>query len=54
MNQNSDNNSQGSKKRPYEKPTIKSGTIKDTFLACGKCTNGPVDQFLCNIFPELS
>jgi hypothetical protein len=41
-------------KRKYEKPAVKSSTIKETFLACGKCTDGPVEQFLCVIFPELS
>ncbi|HOO57275.1 MAG TPA: hypothetical protein PLN69_10655 [bacterium] len=41
-------------KKVYEKPEIKSSTIKDTFLACGKCGTGPLEQFLCVIFPELS
>ena len=41
-------------KKPYEKPDIKSSTIKDTFLACGKCGSGPVEQFMCVVFPELS
>jgi len=42
------------RKRPYEKPSVKSSTIKETFLACGKCASGPVEQFLCTIFPEMS
>ncbi len=42
------------RKRPYEKPAVKSSTIKETFLACGKCASGPVEQFLCTIFPEMS
>jgi hypothetical protein len=40
--------------RPYEKPDIKSSSIKETFLACGKCANGPIEQFFCVIFPEQS
>ncbi len=44
----------GGRKRPYEKPAIKSSTIKETFLACGKCSNGPIEQFFCTIFPEMS
>ena len=44
----------GGRKRPYEKPDIKSSSIKETFLACGKCSNGPIEQFFCVIFPEQS
>lgn len=41
-------------RRPYEKPRIKTSRIKDTFLACGKCGSGPVEMFVCVVFPELS
>lgn len=48
------NESFGAAKRPYSKPRIKSSSIKDTFLACGKCGSGPVEMFVCVVFPELS
>jgi hypothetical protein len=48
------NEAGGAAKRPYSKPRIKSSNIKDTFLACGKCGSGPVEMFVCVVFPELS
>ncbi|MFA6449193.1 MAG: hypothetical protein WCX65_07000 [bacterium] len=54
MKTDSAGNPAGRARRPYEKPDMKSSAIKETFLACGKCANGPIEQFLCVIFPELS
>ncbi len=40
--------------REYEKPVITSSPIRDTFMACGKCSSGAVEMSFCNLFPEIS
>lgn len=40
------------KRKKYEKPSMKSETIMETSaLVCGKCSVGPTAQFACGSLP---